>query len=86
MEAEFLTLFNAASKAADAAALDVIGGGDDESQCLDALRSLKAFPVTSQLLVTTQVTRIFFFHIFLWRSCRFDMRGSCSARTLPCMR
>ncbi|KAG8644815.1 transcription elongation factor TFIIS isoform X3 [Manihot esculenta] len=51
-ERELLELFEAAKKAADAAEED---GVAEESRCLDALVQLKAFPVTIQLLVSTQV-------------------------------
>ncbi|KAI6699011.1 hypothetical protein NL676_019130 [Syzygium grande] len=56
MEAELVGVFQLASKAADAAALNGKGGGDDmEGQCIDALQRLKSFPVTTQVLVSTQV-------------------------------
>ncbi|KAI4370485.1 hypothetical protein MLD38_018836 [Melastoma candidum] len=56
MEAEFLAMFDEASKAADAAALDVKSSGDDDKcRCLHALKALQAFPVTSHLLISTQV-------------------------------
>lgn len=51
-ERELLELFEDAKKAADAAEED---GVAEESRCLDALVQLKAFPVTIQLLVSTQV-------------------------------
>ncbi|KAJ0753079.1 putative transcription regulator IWS1 family [Helianthus annuus] len=58
METELIELFEAAKKAADAAA----GGGDggvdlspEEDRCLDALKTLKKFPVNYQILVSTQV-------------------------------
>ncbi|KVI10038.1 transcription elongation factor TFIIS-like [Cynara cardunculus var. scolymus] len=57
METELKELFDAAKKAADAAA--VVGGGADsspeEDRCIDALRALKKFPVNYQILVSTQV-------------------------------
>ncbi|PON48601.1 Transcription elongation factor [Trema orientale] len=53
MESELVGLFEAAKKAADAAAAE--DGGSEESRCLDALEQLKTFPVTYQLLVSTQV-------------------------------
>ncbi|KAD7480331.1 hypothetical protein R6Q59_009082 [Mikania micrantha] len=57
METELKDLFEAAKKAADAAA--VHGGGIDyspeEDRCIDALKALKKFPVNYQVLVSTQV-------------------------------
>ncbi|XP_038884917.1 transcription elongation factor TFIIS [Benincasa hispida] len=55
MENELVELFQAAKKAADAAAAPSNDGGAEESRCLDALRQLKKFPVTYQILVSTQV-------------------------------
>ncbi|KAL9672633.1 hypothetical protein QQ045_028885 [Rhodiola kirilowii] len=56
MEKQLVELFEAAKKAADAAALDgESSGGPDESRCIDALKQLKEFPVTYQVLVSTQV-------------------------------
>ncbi|KAA0051978.1 hypothetical protein IC582_005516 [Cucumis melo] len=55
MENELVELFEAAKKAADAAAAPSNDGGAEESRCLDALRQLKKFPVTYQILVSTQV-------------------------------
>ncbi|XP_030540380.1 transcription elongation factor TFIIS-like [Rhodamnia argentea] len=56
MEAELVEVFQVASKAADATAVNGKGGGDDEErQCIDALKRLKSFPVTYQVLVSTQV-------------------------------
>ena len=56
MEKELVEFFEAAKKAADAAASESADGGAEESRCLDALQQLKNFPVTYQLLVSTQVT------------------------------
>jgi transcription elongation factor S-II len=53
MEKELVELFEAAKKAADAAAS--VDGGAEESRCLDALQQLKNFPVTYQVLVSSQV-------------------------------
>ncbi|XP_059666853.1 transcription elongation factor TFIIS-like [Cornus florida] len=56
MEKELIELFEAVKKAADVAAVD--GGGDssaEEGRCLDALKRLKKFPVTYEVLVSTQV-------------------------------
>ncbi|XP_056172203.1 transcription elongation factor TFIIS-like [Syzygium oleosum] len=56
MEAELVEVFQLASKAADAAAMNGKGGGhDEEGQCIDALQRLKSFPVTTQVLVSTQI-------------------------------
>ncbi|XP_056161546.1 transcription elongation factor TFIIS-like [Syzygium oleosum] len=56
MEAELVEVFQLASKAADMAAVNGNGGGDDdEGRCIDALQRLKSFPVTTQVLVSTQV-------------------------------
>ncbi|OMO66748.1 Zinc finger, TFIIS-type [Corchorus capsularis] len=53
-EKEVVELFEAAKKAADrAAALD--GAASEENRCIDALSQLKHFPITYQLLVSTQV-------------------------------
>ena len=49
-----MELFEAAKKAADAAAGEN-GSSDEESRCLDALKELKDFPVNYQILVSTQV-------------------------------
>ncbi|KAK1409270.1 hypothetical protein QVD17_35796 [Tagetes erecta] len=56
METELKDLFEAAKKAADAAA--ATGGLDyspEEDRCIDALKALKKFPVNYQVLVSTQV-------------------------------
>lgn len=66
MERELVELFEAAKKAADAAAS--ADGASEESRCLDALHQLKNFPVTYQVLVSSQV--LFSLKIFLsvvWR-------------------
>ena len=54
MEKELVELFEAAKKAADAAAVNG-GAPSHEERCLDALKQLKNFPVTYQVLVSTQV-------------------------------
>nr|XP_043634296.1 transcription elongation factor TFIIS-like [Erigeron canadensis] len=54
METELKELFEAAKKAADAAAGDG-GGAAEEDRCIDALNALKKFPVNYQILVSTQV-------------------------------
>ncbi|XP_071705534.1 transcription elongation factor TFIIS-like [Rutidosis leptorrhynchoides] len=51
MEIELKELFEAAKKAADAA----VDSSSEEDRCVDALKSLKNFPVNYQLLVSTQV-------------------------------
>ncbi|XP_071734360.1 transcription elongation factor TFIIS-like [Rutidosis leptorrhynchoides] len=51
METELKELFEAAKKAADAA----VNSPVEEERCIDALKSLKTYPVNYQLLVTTQV-------------------------------
>ncbi|CDY07724.1 BnaA03g17870D [Brassica napus] len=56
MESELIALFETAKKAADAAAVDGVTSSSPEvSQSLDALEKLKAFPVTYNTLVATQV-------------------------------
>lgn len=51
-----MELFDAAKKAADSAAIDgVSSGGPEVSRCVDALKRLKSFPVTYDVLVSTQV-------------------------------
>lgn len=51
MEKELLEVFEAANKAADAAAENAA----EEDRCLDALKRLRDFPVTMQMLLSTQV-------------------------------
>ncbi|GAB4832072.1 hypothetical protein Ancab_006092 [Ancistrocladus abbreviatus] len=53
MDKELVELFEAAKKAADAAAEH--GGSAEESRCLEALKELKNFPVNYDILVSTQV-------------------------------
>lgn len=55
MESELVELFEAAKKAADAAAAEDSGSVEEESRCLEALKELKDFPVNYQILVSTQV-------------------------------
>ncbi|KAK2657971.1 hypothetical protein Ddye_011023 [Dipteronia dyeriana] len=56
MERELVELFEAVKKAADAAAVEgVSSGGPEVSRCVDALKQLKTFPVTYDILVSTQV-------------------------------
>ncbi|MCL7043845.1 hypothetical protein MKW94_023189 [Papaver nudicaule] len=54
MEKELVELFDSAKKAADAAAAGDEGGAE-ETRCIEALKELKKFPVTTQVLVATQV-------------------------------
>ncbi|XP_044493456.1 transcription elongation factor TFIIS [Mangifera indica] len=56
MEKELVELFEAAKKAADAAAVDgTSSSGPEVSRSVDALKQLKSFPVTYDILVSTQV-------------------------------
>ncbi|KAH0882592.1 hypothetical protein HID58_058688 [Brassica napus] len=56
MESELIELFEAAKKAADAAAIDgVTCTGQEVSRSLDALKQLKKFPITYDMLVATQI-------------------------------
>ncbi|CAF1810318.1 unnamed protein product [Brassica napus] len=58
MESELIELFEAAKKAADAAAIDgVTCTGQEVSRSLDALKQLKKFPITYDMLVATQVRK-----------------------------
>ncbi|KAH1096058.1 hypothetical protein J1N35_012979 [Gossypium stocksii] len=60
MERELMELFDAARKAADlaAAASDAVSSkGPEVSRCVDALNRLKTFPVTYDILVSTQLER-----------------------------
>ncbi|KAK5841337.1 hypothetical protein PVK06_010247 [Gossypium arboreum] len=60
MERELMKLFDAARKAADlaAAASDAVSSkGPEVSRCVDALNQLKTFPVTHDILVSTQLVR-----------------------------
>lgn len=55
-----MALFQTAKKAADAA-VESEAGGPEEERCVDALKKLREFPVSSGILVATQV--IFFFKV-----------------------
>ncbi|PSS32759.1 Transcription elongation factor like [Actinidia chinensis var. chinensis] len=55
MERELVELFEAAKKAADAAAID--GASAKVDRCLDVLNQLKNFPVSYDVLVSTQVAK-----------------------------
>lgn len=79
MEKELLEVFEEVTKAADAA--KSCDGGAEESQCLEALERLKNFPVSYQLLVSTQVSLFVSFKFvvtvivvigLLWVCCMFD--------------
>lgn len=51
-----MELFEAAKKAADMAAeATVSSSGPEVSRCIDALKLLKGFPVTSDILIATQL-------------------------------
>ncbi|GLT76780.1 hypothetical protein SLA2020_484190 [Shorea laevis] len=59
MENELVDLFEAAKKAADLAAADgVSSSGPEVSRCIDALKLLKGFTVTKDVLVSTQVGKM----------------------------
>lgn len=59
MERELVDLFEAAKKAADLASTDAVSSnGPEVSRCVDALKQLKAFPVTYDILVSTQVSSV----------------------------
>lgn len=65
MEKELVKLFESAKKAADAAAVDIKAvSSPEEDRCLDALNRLKKFPVSYDVLVSTQV--IFLFYLFIF--------------------
>lgn len=79
MERELLEVFEEVTKAADAA--KSCDGGAEESECLEALERLKNFPVSYQLLVSTQVSLFSSFKFvvtvivvvgLLWVCCMFD--------------
>ncbi|KAF5747681.1 putative Transcript elongation factor IIS [Tripterygium wilfordii] len=56
MEREVVDLFEAAKKAAASAAVDGLStSGPEVMRCVDALKQLKAFPITYDILVSTQV-------------------------------
>ncbi|KAJ4832555.1 hypothetical protein Tsubulata_000118 [Turnera subulata] len=56
IEKELVELFEAAKKAADAAVSgDLSPKGPEVTRCVDALKQLKDFPITSDMLVSTQV-------------------------------
>ncbi|XP_058110672.1 transcription elongation factor TFIIS-like [Magnolia sinica] len=59
MEKEVVEIFEAAKRAADAAAAAATdgaqSGGPDESRCVEALKRLRDLPVTMQILISTQV-------------------------------
>ncbi|ERN04195.1 hypothetical protein AMTRI_Chr08g168260 [Amborella trichopoda] len=55
METELLKLFDKAKKAADLAAFDQGSVQTEEARCLDTLKLMKDFPVSTSILVSTQV-------------------------------
>ncbi|VAI24009.1 unnamed protein product [Triticum turgidum subsp. durum] len=55
MERELMETFEAAKKAADAAAEEADGSSPEAERCLDALRRLREFRVNTDVLVSTQV-------------------------------
>ncbi|KAK9159339.1 hypothetical protein Scep_005913 [Stephania cephalantha] len=55
MEKELLELFDSAKRAADAATKEGSSSSSEEGRCIDALKQLKNFPVTTKILVETQV-------------------------------
>lgn len=58
MEIELVELFEVTTKAADAAASEgVSSNGPEVVRCVDALKQLKKFPVTYDILVSTQVIK-----------------------------
>ncbi|EHA8591817.1 putative Transcription elongation factor TFIIS [Cocos nucifera] len=60
MKEELLETFEAAKRAADAAA-EAGGASPEADRCVDALRQLRKIPVTTDVLVATQVRRCFRF-------------------------
>lgn len=67
MEKELVKLFESAKKAADAAAVDIKAvSSPEEDRCLDALNRLKKFPVSYDVLVSTQVIFLFYLFIYLF--------------------
>ncbi|KAK9124783.1 hypothetical protein Sjap_014385 [Stephania japonica] len=56
MEKELLEVFESAKRAADAAAKE--GGSSEEGRCMDALKQLKNFPVTTKILKVEKVNAI----------------------------
>ncbi|KAM3261582.1 hypothetical protein ACQJBY_052326 [Aegilops geniculata] len=55
MERELMETFEAAKKAADAAAEEADGSSPEAERCLDALRRLREFRVNTDVLVSTQL-------------------------------
>jgi len=56
MEKELVELFDKAKKAADASLNDdKSSSGPEVSRCVDSLKQLRKFKVTSEILVSTQV-------------------------------
>lgn len=79
MEKDLVQLFEAVKKAADAAAADIKStSSPEEDRCLDALKRLKKFPVTYQILVSTQVIYIFQFLCLCFGVFSHLLVGGCS--------
>eukprot|EP00249_Psilotum_nudum_P021974 c28324_g1_i1 orf=198-1196(+) len=55
VEGELVELFEKARKAADMASKDGVDGGPDEIRCIEAIRAMRAFPVTTTLLISSKV-------------------------------
>jgi hypothetical protein len=88
MERELMETFEAARKAADAAAAEDGGSSPEAGRCLDALRRLRGFPVTTDVLVSTQVRSEFHgwggICLFVARSLFLCVAsGGCVRRRLP---
>ncbi|KAM7278563.1 hypothetical protein ACFE04_007497 [Oxalis oulophora] len=60
MEKELLSLFHSALKAADAASLltTVQSNTPEVYRCIEVLKELRSFPITTQLLAKTNVSRL----------------------------
>jgi hypothetical protein len=97
MERELLETFEAAKKAADAAADEDGASSPEAGRCLDALRRLRGFPVTTEVLVSTQVRSGFhnsegdfsirgpmFLCLFRWMRAAAAFRGDCGCNAHHC--
>ena len=66
-----MELFDEAKKAADASLNDdVWSSGPEVTRCVDSLKQLRKFKVTSELLVSTQVILLrvsSIFHLFVFK-------------------
>lgn len=66
MEIELVELFEVTTKAADAAASEgVSSNGPEVVRCVDALKRLKSFPITYDILVSSQVIKLPFLYMCL---------------------